>query len=94
MTDDDARTLAQSDPIPVLTARWGNLSAAARKTVARLNDDLRELDTVTGQLAKHGLTVATDLGPVGNAAAAARVTVAEHKQTHDRPGFQMPRQAA
>lgn len=90
MTLAEARQLAQSDPVPTLTARWGELTAEARKRVAALTDSLRELDKLTQQLAAHQLTISTDLGPVGNAARAAYVTTLEHAEKHEHD-FQLPR---
>lgn len=72
MSPETARQIAQSDPVPILSARWGQVAADTRKAVAALDDKLRELDTLTEQLAERDLVVATDLGPVGNAARAAR----------------------
>lgn len=68
----DVRTLAQQDPVPNLASRWGGAAARARSAVADLETCLRELDKVQDQLKERGLTVSTDLGPVGNAAQAAR----------------------
>lgn len=90
MTVQEAHALAQSDPVPVLTARWGDLTAEARKRVAALTDSLRELDKLTQQLAAHNLTIGTDLGPVGNAARAAYVTTVEHAEKHEHD-FALPR---
>ena len=67
-----AVALAQTDPVPVLSARWGQTAAEARRKTESLVATLRELDQVAADLEGHGLTVDVDLGPIGNAAAAAR----------------------
>lgn len=87
MTDDTVRQLAQSDPVPTLTARWGRATAAARKTLDHLDADLRELDTVRELLRTHKLTVTEDLGPMGNAAAHARTAQLADSSTH---GYRLP----
>lgn len=90
MTIQEARAIAQSDPVPVLTARWGEITATARQRVAALTDSLRELEKLREQLREHDLTIGTDLGPVGNAARAAFTTTEEHKSRHDHD-FALPR---
>lgn len=72
MNDSAVREIAQSDPVPNLTSSWGQLAADARRKVDSLTTTLRELDKVTGTLVDHGMKVDVDLGPIGNAAAAAR----------------------
>lgn len=72
MTLAEARTLAQTDPVPNLTKLWGETAARTRTAVANLETAMRELNKVEDQLKERGLTVSTDLGPVGNAARAAR----------------------
>ena len=87
MTDDTVRQLAQSDPVPALTKRWGEVTRGARNRVVNLEDSLRELAKITEQLAAHDLVVATDLGPTGNAARAAfQAAVADARSEH----FSMP----
>lgn len=71
MTITEARAIAQSDPVPALSKRWGEITADTRKAVQALETKLRELDKVTADLGSHDLVVATDLGPTGNAARAA-----------------------
>ena len=66
------RQLAQSDPVPNMASRWGAATARARDAVDNLTLCLRELDKVQEQLRERGMTVDVDLGPIGNAAAAAR----------------------
>lgn len=68
---DPVRTLAQADPITNLAARWGHITLETRAIVDQLEQKLRDLDTVTGQLAERGAVVATDLGATGNAARSA-----------------------
>lgn len=88
MTAAEATRLAQTDPVPNLTAQWGQLAAEARRKVDGLAQTLRELDKVRDALAKHDLDVAEDLGPIGNAAAAARRDLEKRR---DEPHFEMPR---
>ena len=83
------RVLAQQDPIPNIVTRWGETVTETRRRVAALEDSLRDLDTIQAQLAERNLTVSCDLGPVGNAAAAARRTIDEHQERH-AGDFQMP----
>lgn len=90
MTIQEARALAQSDPVPILTARWGEATALARQRVADLTASLRDLQTLTDQLSEHDLTIGTDLGAVGNAAMAAWRTTEEHRDKHDHD-FAMPK---
>lgn len=82
------------DPVPVLTARWGETVATARQRVSQLEDSLRDLDKIRGQLAAHQITVGEDLGATGNAAMAAWKTCETHKVDHDEPTFTLPRDAA
>ncbi len=72
MTPQAVRAIAQADPVPTLTARWGETVAVARQRVQALTDSLRDLDKLKATLEGHGLTVSTDLGPVGNSAAVTR----------------------
>lgn len=83
MTVQEARALAQTDPVPTIVARWGEAAAEARRQVDRLEDALRTLAKQEALLAEHDLTVSTDLGPTGNAAKAAWVTTLEHRERHD-----------
>ena len=92
MTVQEASQIAHQDPVPTLTARWGETVTLARQRVAALTDSLRDLDKLADTLAEHDLTIATDLGPIGNAAHAAWVTVSEHKADHPHP-FELPRSA-
>lgn len=87
MTVTEARTLAQSDPVPALSKRWGEITLTARQRVQALEDSLRELDKVTEQLAAHDLVVATDLGATGNAARAAYTA---SLMDRERDGFRLP----
>lgn len=91
MTPEAVRTLAQQDPVPVLSARWGEIAAETRRKVHQLEDSLRELETVTQQLAEHDLVVATDLGPTGNSARAAFAAAGLDK---DAGGFALPKAVA
>lgn len=84
---DHVRVIAQSDPVPNLTASWGDIVTSARSCVESLTTILRSLDKVQDHLAERGLTVEVDLGPIGNAAAAARRDLEK-----ERPGntFTLP----
>ncbi len=66
------RVLAQTDPVPVLSTRLGQLAVEARKQLDAFVSTLRELDRTYDTLSEHGFGVTLDLGPIGNAAAAAR----------------------
>lgn len=87
MTISEARAIAQSDPVPALTKRWGEITQVARQRVQALEDSVRELDKITEQLAAHDLVVATDLGPTGNAARSAYQAQVADTSTH---GFTLP----
>lgn len=84
----EARTLAQSDPVPNLTQRFGETTQEARKLLQRLTLTLCELDDIAGILAEHDVTVSVDLGPVGNSAAATRRDLEKQRDT---PTFELPR---
>ena len=86
------RVLAQTDPTPNIVTRWGEAVTEARTRVSAFEDSLRELDKLRDQLKERDIHVAVDLGPVGNAAAAARRTVADHDTRH-AGDFEMPRSA-
>jgi hypothetical protein len=77
------------DPVPTLVTRWGDTVTETRRKVTALEDSLRDLNTIHDQLAKHGLNVAADLGPVGNAAQAAHRTIDDHTERH-ADSFTMP----
>lgn len=87
LSNEAIRQVAQSNPIPSLAARWGDTVADARKKVAALDDSLRELDHLTSLLAGYELVVATDLGPVGNAARSARTAALADAV---KPGYVAP----
>lgn len=65
MTVQEARKLAQSDPVPVLIARWGEAVAVVRHRTQALADSLRELDKLT----RSPPTTSTSLRPSGRPAA-------------------------
>lgn len=88
MTVQEARQLAQSDPVPALSKRWGEITLVARQRVQAVEDSLRELDKITEQLAAHDLVVATDLGPTGNAARAAFTALLADQTA---PAFTLPK---
>lgn len=83
MTVAEARALAQQDPVPQLTKTWGEAATETRHAVANLEAALRLLDKIEESLKERGLTVSTDLGPVGNSARAARATI-DAPHTFDR----------
>jgi len=91
MTAAEATRIAQADPVPALTRRWGEVTLTARQRVAALEDSLRELDTITEQLAAHDLVVATDLGPTGNAA---RNAFTAARADADTQAFRLPKDEA
>ncbi len=83
----NVRIIAQQDPVPTMTARFGVAVATAGKQVANLTDTLREIDKIAGQLHERGITVNVELGPVGDTAAAARRDM--ERETGNT--FEMPR---
>lgn len=88
MTAAEATRLAQSDPVPNMTEQVGQLTADLRSTIAGLTSQLRALDTRIETLREqHDITVSVDLGPIGNAAAAARRDL---ERERDTPTFRMP----
>jgi hypothetical protein len=87
MTAAEATRLAQTDPTPTMVARFGEYQMEARARLANLVITLRQIDTLREQLADHNITVSVDLGPIGNAAAAARRDLEKQRDT---PTFQMP----
>lgn len=87
MTLAEARTLAQSDPTENLASRIGELKTTADRQVADLIRTLTDLDHTTRLLTEKGLGIVVDLGPIGNAAAAARRDL-EKQKPHT---FEMPK---
>ena len=79
MTLAEARTLAQADPVPQLTANWSQTAQKARTLVDQLTYTLRELDKTADALAERGITVNVDLGATGEAARAARRDLEKQK---------------
>jgi hypothetical protein len=82
------RVLAQSDPVPNLATHLGGSVEVCRKHIEHLTNALRELDKLKEQLAEHKIVVEVDLGPIGNAAAAARRDL---EKRSDSPTFSLPR---
>jgi hypothetical protein len=78
------------EPVPNLTKRWGEAVHTARTRVAALEQSLKELVDLTEQLGGHGLTIASDLGTIGNSAMAAFKTMGEHDAAHPKT-FALPR---
>jgi hypothetical protein len=72
MNESAVRQLAQSDPLPNLSATWTDTAVEVRRLVDNLNVRLRELDKLQATLAEHDITVDIDLGPIGNAARSTR----------------------
>jgi hypothetical protein len=87
MNASEATRLAQTDPTPQMVARFGEYQLEARSRLAYLVDTLRNLDKLADELAEHAITVSVDLGPIGNAAAAARRDLEKQR---DQPTFTMP----
>lgn len=90
MTPQAVTALAQSDPTENLAARIGELKAEADRQVSALAWTLKAIDNTTAILGEKGLGIVVDLGPIGNAAMAARRTTEEHKSRHDHD-FQLPK---
>lgn len=88
MNEQAVRAVAQSDPVPNLTARWGEVAQKTSRAVDVLVVCLRELDSVQEQLANREITVDINLNPVGEAAKAARRDL---ERQRDEPTFVMPR---
>jgi hypothetical protein len=88
MTAAEATRLAQSDPVPNLTTQWVEAMTTARKSLSALTRALREVDGLSKTLAEHDVTVRVDLGPIGNAAAAARRDLEKNK---DKTTFALPK---
>lgn len=82
------RNIAQSDPVPKLTQQYGEFTRMAKYMLADLTRILRHVDESAATLAEHGITVSVDLGPIGNAAAAARRDLEKQR---DGNTFELPR---
>ncbi len=76
------------DPADALAQQLGEATEQARNAVFHLVGALRGLDSVIGKLAEHQIEVKVDLGPIGNAAAAARRDL--ERQNDSRPSFRLP----
>ena len=87
MTNEQVRTLAQTDPTSTIVERWGHEVIATRNAVTVLEARLRDLQKATDDLAERNLVVATDLGPTGNAARAAYMAAQADAGTR---GFSLP----
>ena len=75
------------DPADALAQQLGTATEDARDSVFRLVGALRSLDATIGKLREHGIDVKVDLGPIGNAAQAARRDL---ERQNDRPSFRLP----
>lgn len=87
MTAAESTRLAQSDPVPNLNNQWVTAVVNARVHLRDLTRALRELDKTAETLLEHDITVSVDLGPIGNAAAAARRDL---ERKNDTPTFKLP----
>ena len=87
MNEAAVRQIAQSNPVPNLSARWTDATVRARHAIEDATVCLRQIDDLADQLAAHNVTVSVDLGPIGNAAAAARRDL---EKRNGRPTFRMP----
>ena len=76
------RVISQAGVAENLNSRWSESVSAARKLVDALERELRQMDELASLLQhEHQFTVAADLGPVGNAAAATRRDLVERGGT-------------
>ena len=82
------RPIAQQDPVENLTRQYGAETQMARKHLDYLVNCLRSMDGLAEKLAEHGITVDADIGPIGNAAAAARRDL---ERETGRPTFSFPK---
>ncbi len=88
MNETTVRAMAQANPVKNLTAAWTADVQAARATIDTLNLLLRRLDKTATTLEDcHDLQLAVDLGPAGNAFAAARRDLEKQQPA----GFTMPK---
>jgi hypothetical protein len=72
ITDEHIRALAQTDPVTNLTTTAGELAVELITMLDTLTRALRSLDRARDALQERGIAFDVDLGPIGNAAAAAR----------------------
>ncbi len=89
MNETTVRAMAQANPVKNLTAAWTADVQAARATIDTLNLLLRRLDKTAATLEEgHDLQLAVlDLGPAGNAFAAARRDLEKQQPA----GFSLPK---
>ena len=80
--------LAQRDPVENLSSHYGASTQQARKHLDYLVNCLRAMDGLAAKLSEHGITVGADLGPIGNAAAAARRDL---ERDTGKPTFSFPK---
>jgi hypothetical protein len=80
------RVLAQTDPLANRLRTFGDDLRQAKQTVADLTHLLKRLDDEASSLTEAGVTMTYTLGPVGDAAGAARRDL----EPRDRPTFTMP----
>jgi hypothetical protein len=81
------RSLAQADPLPNITANLARHLTDAKKHRDHLVTALRDIDKCKVSLLEHGVDIDVDLGPIGNAAAAARRDLEKERPA----GFSLPR---
>ncbi len=88
MNETTVRALAQSNPVPNMTSAWTSNVEHARTSIENLTVLLRHIDKIATVLKeRHDIVLAADLGPIGNAAAAARRDLEKQQPA----GFTMPK---
>lgn len=92
MNAPDIARIASQSVTPNLTRQLGEELDTAKRLVLELAASFGRLDNLKDKLAEHGMTnIEIDLGEVGNSAFVTHKIVRAAK---DRPGFQLPREAA
>ncbi len=88
MNETTVRAMAQSNPVPNMTSAWTSNVEHARTSIENLTVLLRHIDKIAAVLKeRHDIVLAADLGPIGNAAAAARRDLEKQQPA----GFTMPK---
>jgi hypothetical protein len=82
----NVRVLAQQDPLANRLRTFGDDLKRAKALTADLETVLKRLDDEASSLTEAGVTMTYTLGPVGDAAGAARRDL----EPRDRPTFTMP----
>ncbi len=90
MNETTVREVAQRNPVPTLAAGWTADIERARNLIDNLTMILRSIDKTARILEeRHDIKLAADLGPIGNAAAAARRDLEKQQPA----GFSLPKPA-